>query len=94
MVVEILFNFFLFLCCIGEGERKVFELDLKGNRLNGHLPNVFSKLNTIKFLDFNASGLTGEIPWRTILFMGNLEVLNLSNNNFAPSVRASPYWLP
>ena len=69
----------------GEGHRKVVELRLKGNRLNSHLPQVFSKLASLKRLDLNASGLRGEVPWRTILFMSSIEVLCLCNNNFDPS---------
>lgn len=59
----------------------VTEIQLGDNGLTGELPYDLVDLNALEVFDVNKNNLSGYVP-DSFLFMPNLNVLNLSNNNF------------
>ncbi|KAK6916258.1 Leucine-rich repeat [Dillenia turbinata] len=69
---------------IGEGIRnctKLQYLDLGYNSLNGKVPDL-SSLTEMKFLNLNASGISGPFPWKSLENLTPLEFLSLGDNPF------------
>ncbi|GLT86668.1 hypothetical protein SLE2022_047900 [Rubroshorea leprosula] len=62
-------------------------MDLAENHLQGSIPSLISKMESLGFLSLEKNKLYGEIPsWKRLK---NLDVLDLSNNNLSGSIPSS-----
>ncbi|KAL5717429.1 hypothetical protein ACHQM5_010431 [Ranunculus cassubicifolius] len=63
----------------------LISLDVANNHLSGTIPSSLSNLRSLRFLRLNGNHLSGTIPSQLIQLVlnGNLEELNVSNNNLA-----------
>uniref|UniRef100_A0A2N9GKF5 Leucine-rich repeat-containing N-terminal plant-type domain-containing protein n=1 Tax=Fagus sylvatica TaxID=28930 RepID=A0A2N9GKF5_FAGSY len=64
-------------------------LNMRGNKIQGNLPDTFTKGSSLKTLDFSRNQIHGKIP-RSLVNCRMLEVLNLENNNV---IDTFPFWL-
>ncbi|XP_052300219.1 receptor-like protein 14 isoform X7 [Citrus sinensis] len=61
--------------------KNLFELNLRSNKLEGHLPRCLNNLTHLKVLDISSNQLSGILP-SVIANLTSLEYLALSNNKF------------
>ncbi|XP_031371956.1 receptor-like protein 9DC3 [Punica granatum] len=64
-------------------------LDLRANKLVGHIPNIFFSGNDLRTIRLSQNRLEGTLP-RSLVNCKNLEVLDLSENKLEDRF---PYWL-
>ncbi|KAJ1396575.1 Serine-threonine/tyrosine-protein kinase, catalytic domain [Sesbania bispinosa] len=67
---------------ISEGLRNCKNLqylDLGGNQFTGAVPDL-STLNKLKYLNLNASGISGAFPWKSLENLTSLTFLSLGDN--------------
>lgn len=74
-------------------------LDLGFNSFIGKVPDL-SNLSELKYLNLNASGVSGQFPWKSLESLTNLTLLSIGDNPFDPSSLPSEiikleklYWL-
>ncbi|GAV71346.1 LRR_1 domain-containing protein/LRRNT_2 domain-containing protein/LRR_4 domain-containing protein [Cephalotus follicularis] len=67
----------------------LISLDLYGNRLSGSIPASLGNLLSLKYLRLNGNKFSGKIPTGIIelIFHGNLQLMNVSDNLLRGTVR-------
>ncbi len=71
-----------------DGAGRVIRLDLRGNGLEGRLPEALCLLTHLQSLDLTRNHLQGEVP-RSLGRLTQLTDLWLDENDFGPELRKS-----
>nr|XP_009784666.1 PREDICTED: somatic embryogenesis receptor kinase 1-like isoform X2 [Nicotiana sylvestris] len=67
---------------------KLVSLGLENNQLSGHIPSSLGNLKSLQWMRLDGNKLSGIIPIAVLklVYWGNLQLLNVSNNQLAGTV--------
>ncbi|KAM3324220.1 leucine-rich repeat protein 1-like isoform X1 [Capsicum chacoense] len=68
---------------------KLVSLGLENNQLNGPIPSSLGNLKSLRWMRLNSNKLSGKIPISVLklIYWGNLQLLNVSDNQLAGTLR-------